>query len=68
MLLDCNIFKIECCISTASDVEFSPSNYTARPICDFNGILLRFTRAKEGLENLGISGITFFLVKPIYWS
>ena len=42
------------------------SIYTVPPICSFNGILLMYTRAREGLENFGISGIIFFRVKPIY--
>ena len=42
------------------------SFYTVLPFCSLNSILLMPTPAREGLENFGISGIIFFLVKPVY--
>ena len=37
---------------------YSHSTYTAPPICGFNGILLRYTCAREGLEKFGMLGIS----------
>ena len=42
--------------------KFSASS-TAPPIFGFHDILFTYTRAKEGLENFGISGIIIFQIK-----
>ena len=42
--------------------KLSPSS-TVPPIFGLHDILVKYTRAKEGLENFGISGIIIFQIK-----